>query len=59
MKYKDSKEYADHVEERYPHAFSEENRESVRFLIEGAYIDGRLDGIEALAKRIEKIRDES
>lgn len=59
MKYKDSKEYADHVEERYPHTFSEGNREIVRYLIEGAYIDGRLDGVEALAKRIENIRNES
>lgn len=59
MKYKDCNEYADHVEERYPHTFEKCNREVLRELIKGAYIDGRLDGISDLGERIAKIRHES
>ena len=46
------------VKEMYPHTFKKFNREILRELIKGAYIDGRLDGISDLGERIEKIRSE-
>lgn len=59
MKYKNSKEYVEDIERRYPSLFEPHNADILRALIGAAYLDGKMDGRDALGERIEKIRHES
>ena len=58
-------DYLNYLKEKHPLIFElvGERGEDATMLLEtllrGAYIDGRIDGVEALARRIRKNRDEN